>query len=111
MGIDEFIISVPGKGNGVLDRKYRNYITGQLMHLDDDGVDRWEIYNMIIGELVGMGLSGAFEEIKYRLTDGETASMVFSDIIGRVSDGTPILGIMGKKVDLFVEADKYNKFF
>jgi hypothetical protein len=47
---------------------------------------RWETYNVIIETLLSKGDTHYFEEIKYRLTDGEDPNIVILDIIEREVD-------------------------
>jgi hypothetical protein len=47
---------------------------------------RWETYNVIIETLLSKVDTHYFEEIKYRLTDGEDPNIVILDIIEREVD-------------------------
>lgn len=110
MRLDNFIIESEKSDNKILNRTYKNFLVKTITNADDDLFGRWEIYNMVMQELVNMGYHTEFNEIKYRLTDGEDVNHVILDVLNRV-DKTNMLHFMQRNVERFIEDDRYSRFF
>jgi hypothetical protein len=68
-----------GKYN-YLDKAYRDLIRKQIND-SESWTKRWETYDMIINEIIQQGNDEIFEEIKYRVTDGENINQVLLSIM------------------------------
>jgi hypothetical protein len=110
MDIKNFIIGNGSPNKNKLDSDYKNFILNTINNCDDTHVERWEIYNDIVDEIVKLGYDSEFEEIKYRVTDGENSNEVLLDIFNRI-ELTPILMFYSKHLEDYLESDKYSKFF
>jgi hypothetical protein len=73
-----------GKYN-YLDKAYRDLIRKQIND-SESWAQRWETYDMLINEIIKQGNEEIFEEIKYRVTDGENVNQVLLSIL---KDDTP----------------------
>lgn len=110
MSIKDFITGNGFSSKNRLDSDYKNFILNTINNCDDTHVERWEIYNDIIDELVKLGYNSEFEEIKYRITDGENPNEIFLNIFARI-ELSPILIFYSKQLEDYLETDKYSKFF
>lgn len=110
MDIKNFIIGNSSPNKNKLDSDYKNFILNTINNCDDTHVERWEIYNDIIDEIVKLDYNSEFEEIKYRITDGENPNEILLDIFNRI-ELSPILMFYSKQLEDYLESDKYSKFF
>lgn len=95
-----------------LDKEYNKYLIGIMQDIDDEGLFRWETYNVIMEELLNMDLETVFNEVKYRLTDGDNPNEVMLDVITRVSDSpSGLLWLMKKRIEDYIDEDFYNQFY
>ena len=83
MKANNFILKTNQGKSTTLDKAYSKHIIGILGRLDEETEERWETYNIIIEELLKQGKGKYFQEIKYRLTDGENPNDVIIEIIDR----------------------------
>lgn len=95
----------------ILDKAYSKHIAWILQTLDEETEERWETYNIIIEELLRQGKGIHFQEIKYRLTDGENPNVVMLDIINRDTDVDGLLWLLKRRVDDYLEADFIKRFY
>lgn len=95
-----------------LDKAYNKLINNVLSVIDEETETRWEFYDFIIKELSGSIKDRYFNELKYRLTDGENANEIFLDIIDREHE-TPndFLWFLRNRVSEFLEEDYFKRFF
>lgn len=94
-----------------LEKAYHKHINYVLQSLDDEKESRWEIYCLVVDELIKEGKTEYIEEIKYRLTDGEDPNYVILDIIDRendILDGLVLL--LRKRIEEFIDDDYFNRF-
>ncbi len=111
MEANNFILKA-GLGKAtILDKAYSKHISWILQTLDEQTEERWETYNIIIGELLRQGKGDYFNEIKYRLTDGENANEVMLDIINRDTDTDGLLWLLKRRVDEYLEEDFIKRFY
>ena len=110
MRIENFIIEVNSSDNKSLNRAYKSHIIRMLRSSDEAYVERWELYNIIIEELLSIGRVDTFNEIKYRVTDGEDVNVVILDILSSI-EKTNTLHFMQRNIERFIEDDKYSRFF
>lgn len=101
-----------GQGNTTtLDKAYCKHISSIIKTLDEEKEGRWETYNIIIQELINDGKGTYFEEIKYRLTDGEDPNQVMLDIIERDIDGmTGMIWFLKRRIEEYLEDDYIRRF-
>lgn len=101
--------SGPGRTK-TLDRHYIKLIKDMLQNVSEEKKDRWEVYNIIIEELLTLGLGNYFTELKYRITDGEDINHVLLDITNR-DDVSHFLTLFNNRLKEFIEEDFYDRFF
>lgn len=105
-----FAIKV-GKGKYTkLDKDYKALLDRVLEDYNDDKKERWELYNIIITELIEIGREDLFQAIKYKLTDGENPNKVMLEIINELEPEN-FLWLLKRRIDEFLEEDFFNKFF
>lgn len=112
MEANNFFIKAGQGKNSTLDKAYYRHINNLIETLDEEKEGRWETYNMIIQELINEGKSYYFNEIKYRLTDGEDPNMVMLDIIER--DGETVNGFiwfLKRRIEEYLEDDYLRRFY
>ena len=94
----------------VLDKAYNKHINTIIDNLDEENEARWETYNIAIQELIGEG--DYFDEIKYRLTDGENPNTVILDIVNRnIQDANSLTWILKKRIEDHLEEDYIKRFY
>ena len=107
---NNFAIKV-GKGKySILDKNYKTLLDKVLSSYDEENKERWELYNTIISELIDTDRIDLFQEIKYRLTDGENPNKVMLNIIKKV-DSESFLWLLQRRIKEFLEEDFYNRFY
>lgn len=94
-----------------LDKEYKKLINEIIQTFDEEIKDRWELYNIIINELIKNGKEKYFQELKYRLTDGENPNQVILDIINRDNDTSNMLFYLKNKIKMFLDEDFYKRFY
>ena len=98
-----------GKFNN-LDKEYNNLVTLTMSDTDVDKKLRWEIYSIIMDELLNIDRIDCFEEAKYRLTDNEDPNLVMIDMIDRNKNSSGLLWFIRKRLQEFIDEDFYNRF-
>lgn len=112
MEANNFILKAGQGKSTTLDKAYSKHINCILQTLDEEKEGRWETYNIIIEELLRQGKGKYFQEIKYRLTDGEDPNQVMLDIINRdVENVDGLLWFLKIKVDEYLEDDFIKRFY
>jgi hypothetical protein len=112
MELFDFIVKSGHEKSLKLDKEYRKLINNVILNNNEDIEARWETYNLIIKELFTIDDGKYFQEIKYRLTDGEDANLVFLDIISRYSSTelTFLVWFLKKRIDEYVDDDFFKRF-
>lgn len=112
MGHIDFIVKSGSGKNSNLDKAYSKLINNVLVEMNEEMEERWETYNLIIKEFFTIDNGKYFEEIKYRLTDGEDPNDVILDIASRYEpeELNFLVSFLLKKVEEFVEEDFFKKF-
>lgn len=101
----------PGSGKFTkLDKLYRDFATNLINNSKEDYLDRWEIYNVIMNELIRIGEYSYFEEVKYRITDGENPNLVMIDMIDKFCFKTELFWLLKSIIKDFIEEDCINRF-
>lgn len=111
MRANKFILKASQGKNTRLDKAYQKLIIEIKGNLNEEQEERWEIYNLIIEELINTDRLEAFQEIKYRLTDNEDPNKVMLDIIERYEyDKDSIYPILKSKIEGYIEEDFFKRF-
>lgn len=91
-----------------LDKEYNSYIKNSTRGLDDEKVNRWDIYDLIMKDLLKLGLNVVFEEVKYRLTDGENPNLVMMEIINRDYYESELAWFLKNRLELYIKEDSFG---
>lgn len=107
-----FLLQPSQSKKSSLDKAYVRHIASVLKTINEDEEDRWEIYSIIIQELIKDGKEAYLKEIKYRLSDGENPNEVMLDIIARESDNiNNLIWFLKRRIEEYLEDDFYKKFY
>jgi hypothetical protein len=100
------------KGNSgrfnMLDKLYRDFVVNSLVDFNDETITRWEVYNAIMSELVNTGRYESFQEIKYRITDGENPNIVILDVINKFHEDNHLIWLLRPQIKSFIIEDFKN---
>jgi hypothetical protein len=91
-----------------LDRDYRDFLTLKLKN--DLEIDRLEVYDLIMSELISSNLINTFEEVKYRITDGENPNKIMLEVINRQDYDSTIVWLLKNRIQSFIEEDFLRRF-
>jgi len=95
-----------------LDKEYNKFLDNTLKSIDNDEIlHRWDTYNLIMEELVNLGEIDLFNEIKYRLTDGEDPNLVIISILDKFQNDSGFLWLIRKTIENYIEEDFENQFY
>lgn len=92
-------------------KTYDQLIINKLVIRDEYDEDRWTTYDTILFELQNEGNYQTYEEIRYRLTDGEPTNEVFYDIISRGDYSSGLIWIMKQRIEEYLDEDKFKRFY
>lgn len=92
-----------GKYN-YLDKAYRDLIRKQIND-SDSWAKRWETYDMIINEIIIQCNEEIFEEIKYRVTDGENVNQVLLSIMNDDMEYNLTTRLLIRKINEYSDID------
>jgi len=106
----EGIINKYSNKKTALNLAYKNFLDEIKPTLDDETEERWEVYDMILSELVRGGYNSEFEEYKYRITDNENPNFILYDILNRI-DGTPLTYIFTNNLKRYIDEDNMSRFY
>jgi hypothetical protein len=108
----EFIVNGNKGKSRILDKQYRKLINDVVLTNNEEVEARWETYNLIIKEFFSIDDGKYFQEIKYRLTDGEDPNMVLLDIISRysVSELSYLIWMLKRRIEDYIEEDFFKRF-
>lgn len=98
-----------GKYN-LLDRTYEKFIKNALNMCDESNIERWELYSLMMDELLVMGKDKYFEEAKYRMTEGENPNKVMLSIYDRDKDTRENFKNYINKLNFYFEEDLIMRF-
>jgi hypothetical protein len=90
----------------VLDKSYHKFI---INNNNSNFTERLEVYNIIINELINLNEYNSFDEIKYRITDGENPNVVILDVVNRFLDDNYMLWLVKPNIELFIDEDLIKK--
>src|ERR1035437_1087647 len=112
MEANNFLLKAGQGKKTTLDKAYCKHINRVIETLDEEKEARWETYNIIIQELINEGKEDYFQEIKYRLTDGEDPNQVILDIINReVDEVNGLIWFLKRRIEEYLEEDYLRKFY
>jgi len=112
MEANNFLFTANKGKRTFLDQAYHRHIKSIIDDLDEDKEARWETYNLVIQELINQGNGDYFNEIKYRLTDGEDPNYVILDIIDREMDSVNgLIWFLKRRIEEYVEDDFLRQFY
>lgn len=112
MEANNFLMKAGQGKRTALDKAYYKHINTVLENLDEENQIRWETYNIVIQELINQGKTNYFQEIKYRLTDGEDPNDVMLDIIERESDEIDgLIFFFKRRIEEYREDDYLKRFY
>ena len=109
----DFIVKVGSGKKTLLDKQYTRLINDVISNSDEEKEGRWETYDLIIREFFSVDNGRYFEEIKYRLTDGEDPNYVLLDVISRYKefDLNYLIWNLKKRIEEYIEDDFFKRFF
>ncbi len=109
---DNFLLNPNQCKKTILDKAYIRYINNLKETLKDSEAERWEIYQVILQILMDNGKPEYFNELKYRISDGENPNKIILDFIKREADTVDgfIWGFK-KKLEEFIEEDYFKRFY
>ena len=111
MESDIFLLSTNHSKKSTLDKAYCKHIDNLVKNLSEEEEARWEIYSVIIEQLIKDGKEQYFKEIKYRITDGENPNKVILDIIERESDNADnVIWFFKHRIEEYLEEDYFKRF-
>ena len=88
-----------------LDKLYRDFAINSMNDSEEECIDRWEVYNVIkIGEYT------YFEEVKYRITDGENPNLVMLEMINKFFTNSNLFFVLKSIIETFIDDDCVNRF-
>jgi len=93
-----------------LDKEYKEFIKKSIGGLDTETTNRWDIYNIIMNDLIALKLTRVFDEVKYRLTDGENPTTIMLEILEREDYKSELGWFLKNRVKRYIEEDFYNSF-
>ena len=97
--------------NNSLEKMYGRLLRNTLTNIDDNDGYRDETYRIIILELQKEHDYNTYDEIKYRITDGEDVNEVFYDIIQRGDYSSGVIWLMKGQIESYIDEDKYKRFY
>lgn len=100
-----------GHKYNILNKMYDRLIRQNLREGNEEGEMRWETYDLIMYELKREHNYKTYDEIKYRITDGENPNEVFLDIILRGDYSSALIWLFKRRIEEFIEEDSYNRFY
>jgi hypothetical protein len=97
-----------GKYN-YLDKAYINLIRTQINN-NESWIKRWEIYDMIIKEIIKLEDVTIFERLKYKVTGGENINQLLIDIMEHEMEPNLLIKSLIHKVEDFNDIDWLKDF-
>lgn len=106
----DFTIKAGSGSYSNLDKEYNKFLNEILKKVDECKLHRWETYNLIMEEFINSGFDNIFEEIKYRLTDGEDPNEIMLDVINRENNISGLIWQLKRRIEHYKEEDFYERF-
>ena len=93
-----------------LDKLYLDFAINSINNSEEEYLDRWEVYNVIMNELIKIGEYTYFEEVKYRITDGENTNLVMLEMVNKFFINSNLFFVLKSIIETFIEDDCVNRF-
>lgn len=100
-----------GSKDNILDKMYEQLIKDSIDNINEEQEIRLETYDLILYELKREEDYKTYDEIKYRITDGEPPNQVFYDIILRGDYSSSLIWLFKVRIEEFIEEDSYSRFY
>ena len=97
--------------NNILGKMYERLIKTNIDAINEDQEIRWETYDLILYELKREDDYKTYDEIKYRITDGESPNEVFYDVVLRGNYSSPLIWLFKRRIEDFIDEDSYGRFY
>jgi len=111
MGPNILLLNPSHSKRTTLDKAYSQHVKNLINTLDEEHTERWEIYSLILEDLINSGKDHYLKEIKYRLTDGEDPNEVILSIIEKESDNLNSLAWgLKARIEEYLEEDFFKRF-
>jgi hypothetical protein len=110
MDISNYTIKLGFGKYNYLDKAYRDLIRKQINN-SESWAQRWEIYDMIINEIIILEDEDIFQEFKYRVTGGEDVNHVLLDIINTKMEYNLIASSLINKIEEYYDIDWLKEFY
>jgi len=112
MGANTFLFKANQGKKTTLDKAYIKHINSILRESNEEEEARWETYIFILQSLINDGKDDCYNEIRYRLTDGENPNEVILEIIERESESLDNnIWFFKKRIEDYIEEDYFKKYF
>ncbi len=95
----------------IVDKTLDRLIRERLNDINEEHDERWETYDLILFELKRECNYDTYDEIKYRLTDGENPADVFYDIIIRGDYSSSLIWLFKERLETYLDEDYYSRFY
>lgn len=95
----------------VLDKMFDRLIRETLKNINEEHEERLETYDLILYELKRECNYETYNEIKYRVTDGENTTEVFYDIIIRGDYSSSLIWLFKGRLETYLDDDYYENFY
>lgn len=95
----------------VLDKMFDRLIRETLSTIEEGHWERWETYDLILFELKRECDYDTYDEIRYRLTDGEAPASVFYDVIMRGDYSSSLIWLFKGRLETYLDEDYYSRFY
>lgn len=114
MGPNVFLLKPSHNKRSTLDKAYNKHVTSLVENIDEEEEERWEIYSIIIEDLISKGKDHYLKEIKYRITDSEDPNIIILDIIERESNSSDgidsVIWFFKRRIEEYIEDDFLKRF-
>ena len=97
--------------NNILGKMYERLIKSNIETVNENQEIRWETYDLILYELKREDDYKTYDEIKYRITDGEPPNEVFYDVVLRGDYSSPLIWLFKRRLEDFIDEDSYGRFY
>jgi hypothetical protein len=97
--------------NNILGKMYEKLINNNINTFNEDQEIRCETYDLILYELKREYDYKTYDEIKYRITDGEPPNEVFYDVVLRGNYSSPLIWLFKRRLEDFIDEDSYGRFY
>ena len=109
---NNFLFQPGHSKKSTLDKAYQKHVNNLLKTLDEDEEYRWDSYSIVIEQLMQQGKKNYFDELKYRVSDGENPNKVMLDIIEREYENIDgLTWYFKRRIEEYLEEDYFKRFY